>query len=560
MIRLILPENEHVMAMKIYKSLGRTMITFVKNIPQWLYNKMLAVPVGVKVIGIGLLPILILGITLNYWITTGLSDWLSYILSDARVQAAMEAGRRSVTLVTILAGIISVFFSMVLSYILSHPILALNEMAQQVASGDLSARAKIWANDEIGELATSINTMTDRLVKTQEDLARKNRSLDAINQVALAGNRQEEIHDVLYMILQNIIGVMHLKIGWIYLRDPEKEAFHLASLYGVENDALPKFLSMLQNSPCTCQRDLTNMTVTPHAEILECERLLVLNDARFEKFHISIPLVAREQHLGVINLLCEKDVVITGEDMDLLNSIGSQLSEIVSNAWLHLKLVEKEAARQVLLKSLVEAQEEERRRLARELHDGAGQTLTGLLVRLKIIENKSSLPQTKQDLQIMEELVSDTIEQIRTLAHQLRPAALEEFGLPLALESLVQDMSRNDGLDANCRCDLKNNEVPDEIESVLYRIAQEGLTNVIRHSHATHLNLTVERAPRVILMIIEDDGVGFDPGTLGMKDGKKHLGLVSMRERAEILGGTLDVYTAPDKGTTIQVTIPVEEM
>jgi signal transduction histidine kinase len=542
-----------------YKEPGRTILNFAANIPKWLYNRMLAVPVRTKVVGIGLLPILILGFTLNYWMTTGLSDWLSYILSDVRVQAAMEAGERSVTLVTILAGIASVFFSLVLSYILSRPISSLKEMAQQVANGDLSARAQVWANDEIGDLAIAINTMTDRLVSTQEDLARKNRSLAAINQVALAGNRQEEIHDVLYVILKNIISVTHLKIGWIYLRDPEKETFHLASWYGVEKDKTPLLLNTLQKGDCACQRDLINSTEISQAEIHECDRdsnLMV----KFGKSHITIPLSAREQHLGVINLLCEGDASITDEDMELLTSIGSQVSEIVSNAWLHLKLVEKEAARQALLKSLVEAQEAERRRLARELHDGAGQTLTGLLVRLKIIENKSPLPQMQKDLQVMQELVSDTIEQIRTLAHQLRPAALEEFGLPLALDALAQNMSRHDGLDADCRCDIKNNEIPDEVESVLYRIAQEGLTNVVRHSHATHLSLVVERSLQGVIMTIEDDGVGFDPSALGVEDGKKHLGLISMRERAEILSGTLDVYTAPNMGTTIKVTIPVGEV
>lgn len=540
----------------IFKRLGRFILRFLMNLPGWLHSRLLAVPVRVKVVGIGLLPILILGFTLNYWITTGLSDWLSYLLSDVRVQAAMEAGRRSVTLVIVLAGIISIFFSLVLSYVLSHPIYSLKEMAQQVAHGDLSARAQVWANDEIGDLAIAINTMTNHLVSTQEDLARKNRSLDAINQVALAGNRREEIHEVLYRILANIITVMHLKVGWIYLRDPERDAFHLASWYGVEEDHVPLFLNTLQGGTCTCQRDLIAQTENPQAETHECDRLSILS-VDFEKFHITIPLSTRDQHLGVINLFLEKDIVVTEEDMDLLTAIGSQVSEIVSNAWLHLKLVEKEAARQILLKSLVEAQEAERRRLARELHDGAGQTLTGLLLRLKIIENKSPFPQMQKDIQIMEGLVSDTIEQIRTLSHQLRPAALEEFGLPMALEALARDMSRDDGFEGECQCEIKTGEVPDEIESVLYRIAQEGLTNIIRHSHATKFRLLVNRTSQGIVLTIEDNGVGFDPYALGIQDGKKHLGLVSMRERAEILGGTLDVYTAPMMGTTIQIVIPL---
>jgi len=353
---------------------------------------------------------------------------------------------------------------------------------------------------------------------------------------------------------------MHLKVGWIYLRDPEKEVFHLATWYGIDNDAIPQFKSILQDTQCSCQETLIQDVTSQRAEIRQCKRLLLINGLNHINSHITIPLSARDQQLGVINLLCENEIVINPEDMDLLTSIGSQISEIVSNAWLHLKLVEKEASRQLLLKSLVEAQEEERRRLARELHDGAGQTLTSLLVRLKMIENKAILPQVKSDLQLMQSLVSDTIEQIRTLAHQLRPAALEEFGLPVALEALVEDMVNQENLQASCDCRVTRNEIPNEIEAVLYRIAQEGLTNVVRHSQASHLNLIVEKNGQDFLLTIEDDGIGFDPTALGTKSGKRHLGLISMKERAEMLGGGFDVYTAPSKGTLIRVSIPTGDI
>jgi signal transduction histidine kinase len=533
------------------------MVDRIKNFSQWLYDRMLSVPVRVKVVGIGLLPIVILGLTLNYWITTGLSDWLSYILSDVRVQAAMAAGGRSVFLVTMLAGIASVFFSLLLSYILARPILSLKEMAQQVAGGNSNARAQVWARDEIGELAIAINTMTDHLVEAQRDLERKNRSLDAINQVAVAGNQQAEIHDILYGILQNILNIMRLNTGWIYLRDPEKNVFHLASWHGIEESEAQQFLDVLNNGTCICQQALLENNANSLVETHECARLETLKHINIEKTHVTIPLVAREQQLGVINLLCDKDFMIPAEDLELLSSIGSQVSEIVANAWLHLKLVEKEAARQMLLRSLVEAQEDERKRLARELHDGAGQTLTGLLVRLKTIEKKAAVPHLQNDLRSMQSLVSETIEQIRTLAHQLRPAALEQFGLPLALESLVKEISENDGMEASCQCNVINNEVPDEIAAVLYRIAQEGMTNILRHAHCSHVSLMVESNAHGVSMVIDDDGVGFDPSTLGVDNRKRHLGLISMRERAEILGGTLDVYTAPGKGTTIQVRVPI---
>ena len=533
------------------------MLIKIKNTIEWLYGKLLAFPVRVKVIGIGLFPIMILGFSLNYWITTGLSDWLSYILTDVRVQAAMEAGGRSVFLVTILGTITSVLFSLLLSHILTEPILSLREMVQKVASGDLNARANVWAKDEIGELAIAINTMTDHLVNNQESLARKNRSLDAINQVAMVANHQGEIHDILYTILEHILNQMHLKMGWIYLRDPERKTFHLATWYGIEEEMVPVLLGILNNSTCACQQDLLNEKLGVQSECRVCSRLERLTRLNIARDHFTIPLVAREQHFGVINLLCDDNVVISNEDMELLSSLGKQIAEIVANAWLQIKLSEKEAARQVLLESLVKAQEEERLRLARELHDGAGQTLTSLLVRLKTAERKSSIPETQRELANMQDIVSETIEQVRELAYRLRPVVLDEFGLSRALSTLLQDMTRGMELKVESNLEVEDIKIPTEIEVVLYRIAQEGLTNIIRHAKAGNINFSLQGENNGAKMTIEDDGIGFDPGKFLPSKGQHHLGLISMRERAEMIGGSLDVFTAPGKGTTVEVFIPV---
>ncbi len=533
------------------------MLEKLKQMTQWLYGRLLAFPMRLKVIGIGLLPILILGFSLNYWITTGLSDWLSYILADVRVQAAMSAGGRSVFLVTLLGAIASILFSLLLSHILTEPILSLREMAQQVAGGKLNARAKIWAKDEIGELAIAINTMTDNLVTNQELLARQNRSLDAINQVALAGNRSDDIHDVLYIMLGHILNTMHLKMGWIYLRDPERKSIHLASWYGIEKEMEPVFLRILDNSTCACQDDSVSGELGTSVCNCVCSRLERLTRLNIARNHITIPMVAREQHFGLINLSCDEGVVIPAEDMELLASLGNQIAEIVANAWLQIKLTEKEAARQVLLESLVQAQEEERARLARELHDGAGQTLTSLLVRLKTMERKSPIPEMQRDLINMQDIVSETIEQVRDLAYSLRPVTLDELGISRALEILVEDMTKGMEITLESNFDLQGNKIPSEIEVVLYRIAQEGLTNIIRHAKAGRIKFLLSAENKGVKMTMEDDGIGFDPGKISISSGQRHLGLISMRERAEIIGGTLDVYTAISKGTTVEVFIPI---
>ena len=116
-----------------------------------------AVPVRVKIIGIMVLPLLILGSALNYWIQTGLSDWLSYLITDERVQIAMEAGGRSVLLVTALAAVFSVLLTFLLMLSLTQPLLELRQVAQRVADGDLAFRARVRARDEIGEVADSVN-------------------------------------------------------------------------------------------------------------------------------------------------------------------------------------------------------------------------------------------------------------------------------------------------------------------------------------------------------------------------------------------------------------------
>ena len=532
---------------------------FIKRFFNWIGRLLLAVPVRWKIIGISLIPVVILGLALNFWVTSGLSDWLSHLLIDERVQAAMAAGRRSVTLVTFLAAALSIYVSYVLTYILSRQILDLREMVQKVAGGQLDTRAQVWGRDEIGQLAVAINTMTDHLVTTQKNLVRTNRRLDALNQIAVASDDQTDIHDILYVLLGKILSAVHLETGWIYLLDPERRQVHLASWAGVPEAMGEILLRPPEGTPCACQCALLDENMNAGVIVRPCDCLARAGYGGGGWQHLSIPLEARGQKLGVVNLLGDKDQLPQQEDLDLLVSIGAQLSEVVANAWLRLKLREKELARQALLESLVRAQEEERGRLARELHDGAGQTLTSLLVRLKTLEKKNSSAEIQPALMGMQEIVSQTIEQIRGLSYRLRPAALEEFGLSTALETLVQETAQGSGLAVSCACDLGDQKLPEEIELALYRIAQEALTNTLRHASASEVRLELGLAEAGAQMLIEDDGVGFDPAHLPGRPGKRHLGLISMRERAEMLGGSLDVYTAPQKGTTIQVIIPVPE-
>ncbi|MEJ2749859.1 MAG: HAMP domain-containing protein, partial [Anaerolineae bacterium] len=494
---------------------------FLNRVGDITYSALLSVPVRWKITGIILLPVVILGGSLNYWITTGLSDWLSFLLTDVRVQAAMQAGGRSVTLVTFLAAAGSIILASFLTFILTRPLTELNTMAQQVAAGNLESRARVWSKDEIGEVAVAINQMTDHLVTTQEDLERTNRRLDAINRVILAADREAEIHDVLFAALKSTLDVMRLKTGWIYLRDPERERFHLASWYKVPTELEAHLLHNPDDELCACQQDLVVGNLQTGTNIRVCPRLEHCVHCDISQSHITIPIEARGERFGVLNLLCDKEKTLSDDDFELLLAIGAQISEITANAWLRLKLAEKEMARQALLESLVRAQEDERGRLARELHDGAGQMLTSLLVRLKTLEKQDTSTEFRQDLNATQGLVSETIEQIRDLSYRLRPAALEEFGLPVALETLVKDMAQEAGLETRCKFDLNGQQLTPEIEVTLYRIAQEGLTNVVRHAAASRLEIELTATAVAVFMRIEDDGKGFAPHQVPVKSGQR---------------------------------------
>jgi signal transduction histidine kinase len=260
-----------------------------------------------------------------------------------------------------------------------------------------------------------------------------------------------------------------------------------------------------------------------------------------------------------MNLLCADDQCQhTDDDFDLLANLGGQISEIVANAWFRMKLNEKEAARQMLLESLVKAQEEERSRLGRELHDGAGQTLTGLLMHLKALERRAQATELHDDLAESLDLVSGTIKELRQISHHLRPAALDELGLETAILTLLRDMCQESPLQWETEINLDERPVPNEIEIGLYRIAQECLTNVLRHAQATSLRLELVRDPQAIRMAIEDNGSGFEPEAVA-SNGQRGIGLLSMQERTELLGGTFDVFSGVGEGTLVQVRVPMSE-
>lgn len=517
-----------------------------------IYSFLISVPVRTKVMGIMVLPVLLMGLALNYWVRTGLSDWLSYLLTDERVEVAMEAGGRSVLLVSVLAAFISILLTSFLMYVLTQPLLELSQAAKKVARGELGTRARVWAHDEIGNLAQSVNTMIDGLVAGRQDLQRHNRQLQALNLVAMAAAQKNGIHDVLYQTLAGILDILTIDMGWIYLYDPEREKYHLATWHGVDDEFKAKILDDPEDGWCACQQGMLDGTLPPNAGFVECKRI----NQYGIKHHVSF-LTHDQQPLGIMLLACREPREFLQEEIELLDLVGAQISEIVSNAWLEMKLSEEEIMRQQLLQALVKAQEDERTRIARELHDGAGQNLTSLLVRVKALEKQVKEKQVRTAIHGVCSDVSEMIEYIRGLSHQLRPAILEEVGLEKAIHDLVESLGEEGAIEWSVHVDLDEVVLPSEIETTVYRIAQESLTNTLRHSGADHVRVSMVCDPDLIVIEVQDNGRGFDVNEIKPKIGRQRLGIRGMRERIELFGGRLYVESKKGEGTLIRGELPI---
>jgi signal transduction histidine kinase/CheY-like chemotaxis protein len=219
-----------------------------------------------------------------------------------------------------------------------------------------------------------------------------------------------------------------------------------------------------------------------------------------------------------------------------------------------------EAHRQVLLRLEV-AEETERGRISRELHDRFGQDLTALKLGLQLIKKQGPFPPSVQaSIGQLEKLTDSLMQDIHRLAWELRPAALDDFGLDMALRRYASEWSEHNGVAVDFHSQgVETHRLPTELETTLYRITQEALTNVLRHAKAQRVSVLLERRPDHVLLIVEDNGQGFDAqAALKVPGANGRLGLLGMHERVILASGTIEIESTPGAGTTVFVRIPLE--
>ncbi len=266
-----------------------------------------------------------------------------------------------------------------------------------------------------------------------------------------------------------------------------------------------------------------------------------------------VPVVTGDRTFGALSVLSINDTKAFSErDIRLLTAIGRQAGIAIENAYLYENM-------RFYARQITQAQENERRRIARELHDDTIQSLVGLSRRMEALRTSDGLLSAEAAARVAElqEATGDMIKRVRRFSQDLRPSILDDLGLLPTLDELTADLDRQDGLDAEFRVRGKERRLSSEMELTLFRIAQEALNNVRRHAEASHVVTTVEMGDSGVTLSVEDDGKGFDPPTLADHPpvtGK--LGLIGMHERARLLGGSLVVESEPGQGTKVVVSVP----
>jgi signal transduction histidine kinase len=274
--------------------------------------------------------------------------------------------------------------------------------------------------------------------------------------------------------------------------------------------------------------------------------------------YAAFPLMFSNQPIGTLKMLSKRRDFFSEEKQILIQSYANLAAVAIQNTWLFDEVRMTNRQLHALSQRLMKVQEDERLQLSRELHDESGQLLAALTVQLGLLERDADEPaaiharaaELKQTANMIQE-------NLHSLAVNLRPASLDHLGLVTTLQQYIQEFSRQYNIHVDFEAvGMRDKRLPIEIETALFRIVQEALTNVVLHAQATRVDVLLSQMDRRVSAIVEDDGMGFVPAST-MTD--EQLGLFGMRERIEMLGGTLTIESSPGKGTTVKAEAPCDD-
>jgi signal transduction histidine kinase len=485
--------------------------------------------------------------------------WLVY--SGIPVQHLYAPVQGNLVRLGLVAVAIVLLVSMLAAYLMwqiDRPVRSLVQVANEIATGKLDSRAPLLKPREFRDVAIQFNRILNVNEQHRTQLEYHARQLQALSRMGQDVAATLELAELLQRVLQHLNHLLPAEDIAVLLMEKE-ELCAVATFGPLATELLGHCLPVSNGVTTRVVKELETVWLQDAAEARQFVRELGLEHDGLLSAVQAVPLRVGESVLGMLAIIHQQPGVISRDHLHLLEAAASWTAIAVSNARLFAQVRRSREQMRQLARQVVTAQEEERRRVARELHDEAGQALTALKINLELLRQglPEELPEVQHSLADAVELTSRTMEQIRRLAHNLRPAALETYGLNEALQTLCMDFSSRTHLPVHYEAHGLPS-LPETVSITLYRFVQEALTNVAKHASATAVSVTLQCDEAEVTLAIHDDGCGFALNKELNDDGNETgIGLAGMRERLDLIGGWLEIQTAVGTGTRLEAHVPL---
>jgi two-component system sensor histidine kinase DegS len=376
--------------------------------------------------------------------------------------------------------------------------------------------------------------------------------LGAINAVTAIVTESLELKQILKDALDKVLEVTGLEAGLIFFLDKQDQELILAAYRGISKESAAG-VDRLKLGEGFCGRVAQSgepMVVQDSSQDPRLTRFAVRQEGL--RGQIIVPLKSKGEVQGALAVATRQLRQFVPEELELITAIGNQIGVAIENARLYQDM-------HFYVGQITKAQEDERKRIARELHDDTAQALIDLSRRLDdLATSPEQLPESViERLEEFQELIDSILRGVRRFSRDLRPSVLDDLGLLPALEWLTANLMEGDGIKTELKVYGNPRRLSPEAELALFRIVQEALSNVRRHSQASRVVTSVEFGEGRVRITVDDNGQGFEvPGRTGDLATTGKLGLIGMHERARLLTGTLTVCSEPGKGTTVTVDVP----
>jgi PAS domain S-box-containing protein len=424
-------------------------------------------------------------------------------------------------------------------------------------------KPRAWGEHDLRLLTLLANQAAAAIenARLYEEIASRARELEALHEASLDLVSRLELPDLLRAVVRRAIEFLEVDRGGFLLYDESRDDLELIAAVGPDRDRIGARVKMGEGAWGRAAQSSKPLVVTDYLAWQG-------RSAQFESagtFNtLNVPLRRGDNLLGVLYLDALGSHRQFGDrDFRLATPFANQAAIAIENARLLGTVREHQSDLRELSAQLINAQEEERKRISRELHDELGQALTAMSINLAMVEAAlppGPDPSVSERLSETSELVDQTLDQIRDLSLELRPSLLDDLGLVPALRWYAHSYTKRAGVEVQMETIDLDDRLTPSMETVLYRVVQEALTNVARHAQASTVRIRLERKDGMATALIEDDGVGFDAGEpTGPGGPQRGAGLLGIRERLSSHGGTLRIESRPQSGTRLILKIPLAQ-